>query len=106
MLEPDPTAELAGYDAALYLPGGVQEGYVVGVELGADGQLAGSLKVHERDLREVYGGRAAEARHVAEGFAEFFYGDEVELPVQPDLYASVARVLYFYAVQDLPFFNN
>ena len=106
VLEADPSSELASFYAALYLPGGVEEGYVVGVELGADGKLAGGLKVHECDLREVDGGRAAKTRHAAELFAQFVYRGKVELPVQLDLYVPIPGVLYFYAVQDLPLFKN
>ncbi len=102
VLEADPLVKLAGCYATLHLPGGVEEGYVVGVELRADGQLAGGLYVHEGDLREVDGGRAAETRHAAEGFAQFVYGIEIELAPQIDLYASVAGVPYFYTVQDRP----
>ena len=101
-----PFPELTGFHAAFYLPGGVLEGYVVGVELGADGELADGLEVYERDPGEVDGRRTPVTRHTTERLTQFVYRRKIPLTPQLDLYASVSGVLYFYTVQDRPFSKN
>ena len=79
---------------------------MVGVELGANGQLAGGLYVYELYVGEVYCRRTPEACHAAEGFAQVVYGKEIQLAPQLDLYASVLAVPYFRIDQLLPFANE
>jgi hypothetical protein len=68
--EADPVRQPEGFDAGRYLGGGAVQGELVGVELRADGELAGGGQVEEGDPREVHEGRSTEVQDAVERLSQ------------------------------------
>ena len=97
-VEGDPAPQPEGFEACPYLGGGVQQGEMVGVELRADGELAGGYEVEEGDPGEINEGRSVEVEEAVELSAQFTKGEEIELPPQLDQHARTG-LPHFDAVQ-------
>ncbi len=77
---------------------------MVGVELGADGELAGGVEVEEGDPGEVHEGRLPRAQGAVQILPQFTQGEEVQLSPQLD-HRNRAVLPHLDAVQALTFPN-